>query len=74
MKNPLTYQIIDKKNRLIKKMRQNFWKKSAKTWMCACCQIDPKTHNIYSLHGSLVECQIPASGGGLFKPRQYDYI
>ncbi len=28
-------------------------------------QIEPKTHNMYSLHSSLVEHQLPVRGGGV---------
>ena len=55
MKNPLTFQImrfssINPKNTILK-----YWKKSAKTWMCACCQIESKTQFKYSFRGSMVE-------------------
>jgi hypothetical protein len=51
------------KNRWMQKLRQNDWKKSAKTWKCAYWQIEPKTQNMYSLHSSLVEHQLPVRGG-----------
>ncbi len=56
------------KNHWMQKMRQNYWKKSAKTWMCACWQIEPKTQNMYSLHSSLVEHQLPVRGGASPSP------
>ncbi len=39
---------------------QNYWKKSSKIWMCVFCQIEPKTQNMYSYHGSLVAHPHPA--------------
>jgi hypothetical protein len=31
--------------------------------MCTHCQIEPKTHNVYSIHSSLVERQLSIRGG-----------
>ncbi len=39
-------------------MRQNVWKKSAKTWLCAYFQIEPKTQIVYSVHSALAERQL----------------
>ncbi len=55
--------IIFKLGSLFAENAPNYWKKSAKTLMCAYCQIDPKTLNMYSCHGSLVERPHPITGG-----------
>jgi hypothetical protein len=65
MKKPLTYQIVDKN--ICRKCAKTV-EKSAKTWMCVCWQIEPKTQSMYSLHSSLVEHQLPARVGGCSSP------
>ncbi len=46
----------------LKKIRQN----------TVCCQIEPKTHYMYSNHGSLVERQIPTSGCACSIPGKFN--
>jgi hypothetical protein len=53
----------------LQKMRQKYWKNSAKTWMCTCCQIESKTQFMYSFHGSMVE-HPHTIRGRVFNPRQ----
>ena len=36
--------------------------------MCACSHIEPKTPNMYSLHGSVVERQLSIRGGACSIP------
>ena len=60
------------KNRWMQKMRQNYFKKSSKIWMCAYCQIEPKTKNMYSIHSSLVERQLSIRGGACSNPGNYN--
>ncbi len=52
-------------------MHQNLWKKSAKTWLCAYFQIEPKTQIVYSIHSSLVERQLSIRGGACSLPGNY---
>ncbi len=62
--NPLVilYLNLGSLYRSLHKMRQNYLKKSAKTWMSACSQIEPKTQHMYNLHGSVVERQLSIGG------------
>ncbi len=63
--------IIFKLGLSLQKMRQNVWKKSAKTWMCAYFQIEPKTLIVYSVHSSLVERQLSIMEGAWSSPGNY---
>jgi hypothetical protein len=40
--------------------------------MCAYCQIEPKTQNVYSIHSSLVERQLSIRGGPCSNPGNYN--
>ncbi len=51
----------------LQKMQQTYWKKSAKTWMCACCEKESKTQLI-SFHGSMVERPHTFRGGACSIP------
>jgi hypothetical protein len=55
----------------LQKMRQNYWKKSAKTWMCTCCQTEHNNSDMYSIHSSLVKRQLSIRGCGCSSPGKF---
>ncbi len=58
----------------MQKMRQEYQQKSAKILKCGRFQKEPKSNDLYSLHGSLVEHQHFYQAGRVFKPMQIHYI
>ena len=52
----------------MQKMRQEYQQKSAKILKCGRFQKEPKSKDLYSLHGSLVEHQLSIRGGACSSP------
>ncbi len=58
-------------NRIFAENSPKILKKSAKTRMCACCQIESKTTFMYSLNGSMVERPNTIRGGACSIPCKF---